>query len=322
MKRRLSLHLFFAIAAAFAIPALAQYPGKAIQLVVPFSPGTATDLVARHVAPRLSKALGVPVVIDNKLGAAGQIGTKFVASAVPDGHTLLFTSSAHYINKNLNKTLSYDPIADFSPVMGMSNTLLVLIVPKSVPVNTLAELIQYAKARPGKLSYSSAGVGSTTHLPSALFNTMAGLDIVHVPYKSGAQAVTDVIGDQVFMTITGLATALPHIKSGSVKGLAVTGAKRSASLPEIPTMAEAGNLPGYEFSAFAALLAPAKTPDAIIRKLESTMLEIANQPDFKALLLAGAVELDPMSRARFLQQVAADMPRWEQMVKMSGAQPE
>jgi len=273
MIRKVLTYVFCAMCSLFGMPALAQFPSKSIQLIVPFSPGTATDLVARHVAPRLSKALNVPVVVENKLGAAGQIGTKYVASAMPDGHTLLFTSSAHYINKYLNKNLSYDPVADFSPIMGMSNTLLVLIVPKAAPVNTLAELIEYARARPGKLSYASAGVGSTTHLPAALLNSIAGLDIVHVPYKSGAQAVTDVIGNQIFMTITGLATALPHIKSGSVKGLAVTGAKRSDSLPEIPTVAEAGNLPGYDFSATGALLAPAKTPEAVIRALESAMLE-------------------------------------------------
>lgn len=216
-----------------------------------------------------------------------------IAKAPADGYTLLFTSPAHYINQFLYKNLSYDPHKDFRPVMRISNAMLVLVVPKASPVNSQAELIAYVRARPGKLSYSSAGSGSTTQLPAALFNSMANLDVTHIPYKSGAQALTDTISGEVFMTITAVTTALPHIKAGTLKGIGVTGAARSHSLPEVPTIAE-GGLAGFDFVSWNGLLAPAGTPNDVVAKLEAALLKAVAAPEFRERLLSAGLELEPM----------------------------
>ncbi len=298
-----------------------DYPSKPILIIAPFSPGTAVDFVARLIARDLSEQFKSPVVIENRLGASGQIGSAAVAKAAADGYTLLFTSPAHYINQNLYKNLTYDPVKDFRPVMRMSNTLLVLVVAQSAPVNTQAELINYARSRPGKLSYSSAGYGSTTQLPAALFNSMANIDILHVPYKSGAQALTDVISGQVFMTMTAVVTALPFIKAGTLKAIGVTGAARSHNLPNVPTIAEAG-LPGFEFISWNGMLAPAATPDAIVATLEAALLKAAAKPDFRQRLLGGGVEPDPLGAKAFADRVKVELPLWERVVKLSGAKAE
>jgi len=290
------------------------YPSKPIKIIVPLAPGTVTNLVARLAAPRLSKSLQVPVVVENRVGASSQIGAQAVARAVPDGYTLLFTSPAHYINMFLHKDMPYDPIKDFRPVMRMSDTLLVLVVPQAAPVRSVKELIEYVRAHPGKFDYSSSGSGTSTHLPAVMFNSRAGLDIVHVPYKSGADALSGVIGGQVLMTFTGLATAMPHIKSGTLKALAVTGMSRSASMPDIPTIAEAGEMPGYDFSAWGTFFAPAGLSDEILEKLETTLLEISNEPYFKKQILAIGAELEPMSSNAFHDRLKKELPVWEKAV--------
>jgi tripartite-type tricarboxylate transporter receptor subunit TctC len=267
-----------------------NYPVRPVQLIVPFSPGTAVDAVARLLSVRLGESLKVPFVVDNRMGAAGQIGTQVVAKAAPDGYTLLFTSPAHYINASLYRQLPYDPVKDFLPIMRVSNAQAVLVVGKSAPVNSMEQLVDYIRARPGQVNFSSAGVGSTTHLPAALFSSMTGLDIVHVPYKSGAQAVTDVMNGEVFMTFTAVATALPFVKAGTLKAIGVTGASRSASLPDVPTIAE-GGIAGYDFISWNALYAPAGTPEPIIAKLEQALLEIVRSPEFAKQMLANGVEL-------------------------------
>lgn len=298
-----------------------DYPSKPILLVVPFSPGTAVDFVARLISTSLGEQFKISVVVENRMGASSQIGAAAVAKAAPDGHTLLFTSPAHYINQNLYKNMMYDPVKDFRPVVRMSNTLLMLVVPQSSPVSTQAQLIAYVRARPGQLNYSSAGSGSTTQLPAALFNSMANLEVTHIPYKSGAQALTDVISGQVFMTFTAVTTALPHIKGGTLKGIGVTGATRSHSLPNVPTIAE-GGLPGYEFISWNGMLAPAGTPNEVIAKLETTLLKIAATPEFTQKLLGGGLEPEPLGAKAFADRLQTEIPLWAKVVKMSGAKVE
>ena len=323
MFRSLTLLLATTLACV-TMPGQAQaqdYPAKPILIIAPFAPGTAVDFVARLAARSMAEQFKVAVTVDNRLGASGQIGTAAVAKAAPDGYTLLFTSPAHYINRSLYKNLPYDPLKDFKPVMRMSNAMLVLVVAKSAPVNRQSELVDYLRARPGRLSYSSAGSGSTTQLPAALFNSMANVEVTHIPYKSGAQALTDVIGGEVFMTFTAITTALPHIKSGALKAIGVTGSARSGSMPEVPTIAESG-LPGYEFTSWNALMAPAATPADIIARLEAALTRTAASAEFRDRLPGAGLELELLGVKAFAERLQAEMPVWEKLVKISGAKPD
>lgn len=314
-----ALLLVAGVFASQANLALSQtYPSKPVLVIAPFSPGTAVDLVGRVVADGLSKDLQTPVVLENRLGASGQIGTAAVAKAPADGYTLLFTSAAHYINKSLYSRLSYDPDKDFKPIGRMSSTALVLVVPKSSPVNSVQELIAYARARPGQLNYSSAGSGSTTQLPAALFNSMAGIQVTHVPYKSGGQALTDVIGGQVFMTFTAVASALPHVKAGTLKALAVTGPHRTFSMPDVPTIAQSG-LTGYEFLSWNAMFAPAGTPDAVVARIEASLKKIAESPDFQQRMRDAGLELDSSFGPAFAASLQKEAPMLAKLVELSGA---
>ena len=323
MARKFFVSLSVTLAClAQAGPALAQeYPARPILLISPFAPGTAVDFVARLAAKSLAEQFRVGVTVENRLGASGQIATAAVAKAAPDGYTLLFTSPAHYINRSLYKNLPYDPVKDFKPVIRMSNAMLVLVVSKTAPLTSQADLLAYVRARPGKLSYSSAGSGSTTQLPAALFNSMANLDVTHIPYKSGAQALTDVISGEVFMTFTAITTALPHIKSGALKAIGVTGLARSASMPEVPTIAEAG-LPGYEFTSWNALMAPAATPADILSKLETALTRIAASAEFRDRLPGAGLELEVFGMKAFAERLQTEIPAWEKLVKISGARPD
>ena len=298
-----------------------DYPSKPILIIAPFSPGTAVDFVGRLIARSLGEQFKVSVVIENRMGASGQIGAAAVAKATADGHTLLFTSPAHYINQFLYKNLTYDPLRDFKPVIRISNAMLVLVVPRASPVNSQAELIAYVRARPGKLSYSSAGSGSATQLPAALFNSMANLEVTHIPYKSGAQALTDTISGEVFMTMTAVTTALPHIKAGTLKGIGVTGAARSHSLPEVPTIAE-GGLAGFEFVSWNGLLAPAGTPNDVVARLEAALMKAVAAPEFRDRLLGAGLELEPMGSKAFTDRLQTEIPLWERVVRISGAKAE
>lgn len=298
-----------------------DYPSKPILIIAPFSPGTAVDFVARLAARSLAEQFKTSVAVENRMGASSQIGAAAVAKATPDGHTLLFTSPAHYINRSLYKNLPYDPVKDFKPVMRVSNAMLVLVVPKAAPVGTQAELIAYIRARPGKLSYSSAGSGSTTQLPAALFNSMANLDVTHIPYKSGAQALTDTISGEVFMTMTAITTAQPHIKAGTLKAIGVSGMARSHSLPEVPTIAE-GGLPGYEFVSWNGLLAPAGTPNEVVARLEAALTRAVASAEFRERLLGAGLEPEPLGARAFADRLLVEIPMWERLVKISGAKAE
>jgi tripartite-type tricarboxylate transporter receptor subunit TctC len=297
--------------------AQAGYPDKPIKLIVPFAPGTALDVVARLTAAGLNDELKVPVVVDNRLGASGVVGTEIVAKADPDGYTLLFTAPAHYINQFVFPSLPFDAVKDFRPVTKISNAHLVMVVGKDSPFSTVRQVIDYAKANPGKLRYSSSGLGGTIHLAFSLFNAMAGVQIEHVPYKSGAQALTDVIGGHVEITFTAVATALPHGKQGSLKLLAVSGLQRSRAMPDVPTVAEAA-LPGFEMTSWGGALAPQATPDALVERLNAAIVKVAQPADFQAKLVAMGVEPDLLPTAVFARQIDAEIAKWKRLTEMTG----
>lgn len=314
--------LVVAAAAVVCGQARAQaYPSKPIKVVVPFAVGTALDIVARAVGDGLQSELGVPVVVENRLGASGVIGTDAVAKAPPDGYTVLFTSPAHYLNTSLYRKLPYDAVKDFRPVTKISSAQLVLIVPKSSPIASAKELVAQAKLKPGALTYSSAGSGSTTQLCSALFNAMAGVNIAHIPYKSGAQAMTDLVGGQVSTTFTAVATALPHVKAGTVRALGVSGLKRSGAMPDVPTIAEAA-IPGYELVSWGGALVRAGTPDDVVQRLDSALVRLASKPDFQAKLIGMGVDMDLMPTAEFAAKLADEVPKWAKVAEAAGVNPE
>lgn len=319
MKRRSILALPFA-AATLPWPSFAQgaYPEKPIKLIVPFAPGTALDIVARHAAASMTDELKVPMIVENKLGASGLIGTDMVAKAPADGYTLLFTAPAHYINQFVFASLPFDAVKDFRPVTKLSNAQLVLVVGKNSPFSTVKQLIDFAKANPKKLRYSSSGLGGTIHLAFSLFNQMAGTQIEHVPYTSGGQALTDVIAGHLDVTFTAVATAQPHGKAGTLKLLAVSGLQRSKTMPDVPTVAESG-LPGFELTSWGGTLAHKNVPDAVVERLNAAFVKIGQRPDFQAKLMAAGVEPDVLPTAAFARQIEGEVPKWKRLVEMTGA---
>ena len=300
-------------------PAAASYPERPIRLVVPFPPGGGADSLARTIMPRVVAVLGKPIVIDNRPGAGGNLGAEFVARAEPDGYTLLYgTNGTHSINASLYRNLRFDPVKDFAPVSRMTAIAAMLIVEPKFPATTVAELIRHAKAHPGKFNFASAGNGTTSHLAGELFKTMAGIDIVHVPYRGGALAMTDLIGGQVQIMIDVMPNAYPMVRAGRVRGLAVSTTYRLATAPELPTIAEAG-VPGFEASAWDGILAPAGTPRAIIERLNAAIREALQEPALiDALRAAGALPVTSTPE-EFERHIAASTEKWAAVVRASGA---
>jgi len=305
-----------------ATAALAQgYPGKPIKLIVPLAAAGTGDTLARTVGEAMAKELGQPVVIENKPGAGGLVGTEMVAASAPDGYTLLAVSPSHVINPALHAKKTYDPLKDFETITVMANTHQVIVAHPSTPASNLKELIDYAKKNPGKLTYGSAGLGSATHLNMELFKSMAGVDILHVPYKGSTQARQDVLSGQVHLAMDGLLPVQPLIKDGRLKALAITSSRRSQSNPEIPTIAEAG-VPGYQSDTWYGLLAPAKTPREIVMKLQQAAVKALRSPEVRdrlARLGAEAVGNTPEEFSRLLVQ---EQKTWTKVVKDSGAKAE
>ena len=302
-----------------AISANAQnYPNKPIKLIVPLAAAGTGDTLARAVGEAMSKELGQPVVIENRPGAGGLVGTELVANAPADGYTLLAVSPSHVINATLYSKAGYDPVKSFEPITLMAYTHQILVAHPSVPFNDLKGLIDYAKRNPGKLNYGSAGTGSATHLNMELFKSMAGVDIVHVPYKGSTQARQDVVGGQVQLAMDGLLPVLALIKEGRLKGLALTSGHRSASAPEIPTMSEAG-VPGYVSDTWYGLLAPAGTPKDVLAKLEQAAVKALKDPDVRARLTKAGAEPAGTSAAEFGKTIEREKPIWAKVVKESGA---
>jgi tripartite-type tricarboxylate transporter receptor subunit TctC len=303
----------------FSASAFAQnFPNKPIKLIVPLAAAGTGDTLARAVGEAMAKELGQPVVIENRPGAGGLVGTEFVANAPPDGYTLLAVSPSHVINATLYSKAGYDPVKSFEPITLMAYTHQILVAHPSVPFNDLKGLIDYAKKHPGELNYGSAGTGSATHLNMALFNSMAGVNIVHVPYKGSTQARQDVVGGQVQLAMDGLLPVLSLIKEGRLKGLALTSGHRSASAPDIPTMNEAG-VPGYVSDTWYGLLAPAGTPKDVLAKLEQAAIKALKDPDVRARLTKAGAEPAGSTAAEFGKTIEREKPIWAKVVRESGA---
>ena len=292
MKRLLWIPAFAGMTcvAVPSIAAEATYPAKPIRIVVPAVPGGGTDILARLLSPRLQSNFGQSIVVDNRAGAATNIGTEYTARAAPDGYTVLIATTPHAINPSLFRKLPFDPIRDFTMISQLGLTTTVLVTHPSLPAKNVKELIALAKSRPGEVNYASFGNGSTSHVAGELFKQMTKVNLVHVPYKGGAPALVDTLGGHVTLYFATFAPPLPHVKSGKLKGLGVTGAKRTAVLPDVPTVAETPGLAGYEITAMFGVLAPAGTPPAIVQRLQSEIAKAINTTDYRQRLLSEGVE--------------------------------
>ena len=309
-------------ASAIAPHVFAQtFPSKPLTIVVPATPGGAIDLAARLIGAKFTAAWGQPVNIDNKGGAAGMLGSDQVAKAAPDGHTLALVASSHAINPSIYKKLPFDTVKAFEPVMQTHVVPLVLVVSNSMPAKTLPELIAHLKANPGKYSFASSGTGGAPHMSAELFKTMAGVDLVHVPYKGSTAAHTDLIAGRVVVMFDTVAAIAGQIKSGNVRAIAVTTGKRSAVLPDVPTMAEAG-LKGYETSTWGGLLAPAGTPKDVVTQLNTEANKALAAADVREKLAAAGIEPAGGSPAQFASFIQSEMQRWAQVAKAAGVEPE
>ncbi len=307
---------------AVATSAVAQgpaYPTKPVKMVVPFPPGGSLDVTGRLIAQKLSEAWGQSVVVENKPGAGGNIGADFVAKSPPDGYTILMGAlSTHAVNPSLYKTMPYDAAKDFAPITLIAITPNVLVVNASLPVNSVKEFLAYAKANPGKLAFGSGSNGSAGHLAGELFKVETGSDAVHIPFKGGAPATQALLaGDTQFM-FDNLANAMPQVKAGKLKALAVTTSNRSQLVPDLPTMSEAG-LPGFDISTWYGFFAPAGTPPAVVAKWNADVAKILNAPDVRAKLVADGAEPAPDTPEHFAQFIAKELAKYAKIVKASGA---
>jgi tripartite-type tricarboxylate transporter receptor subunit TctC len=307
------LALSLLVAAVFAAPSHAQeYPTKPIRLIVPYPPAGGTDIVARIVAEPLGTALGQPIIVDNRGGAAGNLGTDLAAKASPDGYTVLFTLSSHTINPKLFDKLPFDVEKDFVPISLAAMIPQVLAVNPSVPANTIAELVALAKSQPGKLNFASVGTGSPGHIAGELFKLKTGTDMVHVPYKGGGPAVVDTLSGQVQLIFVSLPAALQHIKAGKLRALAVTSDKRSVAAPDIPTIAESGV--DCVVNSWYGALVPAKTPPAIVEKLQASMLRVLQTQDVKDRLLLQGAEATTSTGPEFERLIKTELKQWEYVI--------
>ncbi len=314
MRRLIALAACLCMAAPLSVAAQG-WPAKPIRLIVPSPPGDGSDLMARAIGQKLSEALGQQVVVDNRPGAGGRLGTELAAKSAPDGYTLIMgNAGSHGINSALYSDLPYDIERDFVAVSQVMRAPNVLVVNAALPATTVAELIALYKANPGKYSYGSGGNGSSAHLSAELFKLMAGVNVVHIPYKGATPALTDLIAGQVVMFMGNLPPAIGHIKSGRVKALAVTTAQRSALVPELPTVAESG-LPGYETVAWFGLFAPTGTPKEIVQRLADETAKIVQQPDIRERITGLGGEPVGNAPAAFAATVKSDLAKWRRVVK-------
>jgi len=317
--------LLTALAAATLIaasPARAQtYPSRPITIVVPASPGGAIDLAARLIGQKMAESLGQPVTIDNKAGATGIIGSDAVAKAQPDGYTLALVASSHAINPSIVKKLPYDTLKSFEPVVLTHEVPLVLVVAPQLPARSVKELVAYGKAHPGELSFASSGTGGAPHFSGELFKSMAGLDLAHIPYKGSTLAHPDLISGRTALMFDTVAAVNVQIKANRVRALAVSTAKRSSILPELPTMAEAG-LPGFDTSTWGGLLAPAGTPRATVAKLNTEVNRILALPDVRKPLQDAGIEPGGGTPEQFRDFIQSEMVKWAKIAKGANLQPE
>lgn len=310
MTRRLILAL---AALLFASAAGAQtFPSKSVTIVVPFPPGGGTDALARMMQPTLGTLWKQPIIIENKPGAAGAIGGEYVAGAKPDGYTLLMSSTAGITAKNVDK---------FAPITLVSASPYVVVVNAKVPVSNIRELVDYAKKNSGKLTFGSSGTGAASHLAAELFKSMAGVEMLHVPYKGTGQAVTDLVGGQIDVMFSPAETVMQHVQAGRLKALAVTSEKRFAALPTLPTVSEAG-VPGYEAVGWFGLFAPVATPKDVVSKLSNDAGLVLSDAEVKQKMLAAGAEPSPMTPEQFGKFVRAEMDKWTRLMKERGINPE
>jgi len=303
--------------AATSAPAQ-SYPVKPVRVLVGFPPGAGVDITTRLVTPRLAEALGQQFVVDNRAGAAGNIAAEIAAKTPPDGYTLLFASAPIVMSQSLYKNLNYNLERDFEPVGLVASAPFILVVHPSVPVKSVKELVALAKSRPGQLSFASTGSGSTPHLSMEMLKAQAGIDLVHVPYKGTPQAVVDIMSGQVQVMFANTLSVLPLIKSGRLRALGISGAKRSAAAPEIVTVAEAG-IKGFEASTWFGLFTPAGTPPAIVQRLSAEIVRIVQQPDMRERLLAQGADPIGMPAGEFRAYVKSELAKWGKVVRASGA---
>jgi tripartite-type tricarboxylate transporter receptor subunit TctC len=319
---RISLGLALAVVAPHGVAAVDAYPAKPVRFVVAFPPGGGTDIIARSIAQKLSERLAQQVVVDNRPGAGGNIGTDIVAKSAPDGYTILMGSAGPLaINASLFAKMPFDPIRDLAPVTLAASTPNVLIVHPSVPARTLKELIALARARPGEINFASSGHGTPAHLAGELFNSMAGVKLIHVPYKGAAPALADLLGGQVQIMFSTMPPALPHVKDGKLRALAVTSLKRSPATPELPTVDEAA-LTGFEANTWHGVVVPTGTPAAIIARLNRDIVAILHLPDVVARLSAQGAEPVGNTPEEFAAYIKSETVKWAKVVRDSGAKAE
>ena len=322
MYRRTLTALLLGAALTAPLASTAQeYPSKAIRFVVPFAPGGGTDIIGRVVAQALNDALGQPVVVDNRGGAGSTLGTEIVAKSPADGYTILFGNISLAFNATLYTKLRYDTIRDLAPISLSAVQPNILVIHPGLPAKNLKEFIELARANPGKYNYASAGTGSGTHLAAELLKLQTKIDIVHVPYKGTGPALTDLLGGQINMMVSTFASALPHVKSGRMRALGVTTAKRSPATPDVPTLIE-GGVAGYDYSTWYGLLAPAGTPKAIIDKLNDTNRKVLARDDIKQRLESQGVDPIVNTPAEFTAYVKSETEKWGKVVKATGAKAE
>jgi tripartite-type tricarboxylate transporter receptor subunit TctC len=311
--------------AALAISAAAHaqvYPAKPVRMIVAYPPGGGTDIVGRMVAQKLGESLGHSVVVENRGGASGNIGTELAARAAPDGYTILMGNVApNAINVSLFRNLPFDPVADFAPVSLVASTPNILVVHPSTPARTVEEVIALAKAKPGTLNFASAGVGSSSHLAGELFRILAGADIVHVPYKGAGPAIVDVLSGRIHLYFATMPAAMPHVKSGKLAPVAVTSARRSPALPDLPTIAQAG-VPGYEASTWYGVLAPARTPPSVIARLHENIVKILAVPETRERLADQGFEPVGNSPEEFGAYIRSEIAKWSKVISDAGIRPE
>jgi len=320
LKRWIGLTAVLALMLATAGASAQGYPTKPIRLVVPYPAGGPLDIMARAIGQKLTEAWKPPVVVDNRAGAGGNIGADFVAKSAPDGYTLLMGAVAtHAINPSLYSKIPYDPVKDFAPVALVAQVPNILVVNPAVPAKTVRELIDLARAKPGTLNFGSGSTGSTGHLAGELFNTMAGVKMVHIPYKGAAPATADLLGGQVQLMFDNLASALPNVKAGKLRALAVTTLARSPAIPELPTIAESG-LPGFDLTTWFGLLVPAGTPPEIVARLNAEIVRALDAKDMRERLeKMGAEPLSNNTPERFAAFIRSEAAKYARVVKDSGA---
>ena len=321
-----SLHVVAVLAIAGAVfPAVTDaqnYPAKSIRLIVPFPPGGSTDLMGRVLGAKLGEAFGQQVIVENRPGASGMIGNDLVARAAPDGYLLtLGTIGAMSVNPSLFKSMPYDSTRDFAPITLTGNVENLLVVHPSLPVRNVKELIALAAGKPGILIFASSGTGNAPHLAGELFNQLARVKMVHLPYKGGGPAMIDLVAGQVSVSFASMPSSLPFAKSGKLRALAVGGAKRSPAAPEIPTVAESG-LPGFEITDWQGLLAPAKTPAAVIERLNRETLRILNEREVKERLAAAGLQVVTATPLQFADFIRAEIDKWGKVIRTAGIKPE